>query len=258
MPVPLTIVDSFTDRPFSGNPAGVCQLQAWPDESWLQGVAAEVNLSETAFVVPRGDGDLDLRWFTPTTEIDLCGHATPATTRVLGRSVRYHTRSGVLTTTVDADGTITMDFPAHPVEPADPNGWAAKVGVADERVLRRWASDTWNLIEVDSADAVRSAAPDMDALRAERSVIVVACGTDRFDSVCRVFAPAWGIPEDPVTGAAHCVIAPWLAALTGRTEMVGHQASQRGGTVGMRLDRDRVQLSGKATIVTEGRILVDP
>lgn len=258
MPVPLTIVDSFTDRPFAGNPAGVCQLESWPEDGWLQAVAAEINLAETAFVILRPDGDFDLRWFTPTTEVDLCGHATLASTKVLGRSVRFHTKSGVLTTAIDDAGTITMDFPAHPSAPSDSTGWETKVGIEPERILGVWSSDTWSLVEVDSAATVRAATPDMDALSAHRHVLVVAHEDEGFDSVCRMFAPAVGIPEDPVTGAAHCVIAPWLAERTGRTEFTGHQASTRGGTVGMRLDGDRVFLTGSAVVVTEGQLLVDP
>jgi PhzF family phenazine biosynthesis protein len=254
MPVPLTVVDSFTDQPFSGNPAGVCRLDAWPDDRWLQAVAAEVNLAETAFLVPRADGDVDLRWFTPTTEIDLCGHATLASTKVLDRSVRFHTASGILTTTIAPDGTITMDFPAHPVSPADDDhtAWGDRLGIEAGRVRSVSTSATWNLIEVDSAASVRSAAPDMTAISAYRHVLVVAHDDEGFDSVCRMFAPSIGIPEDPVTGAAHCVIAPWLAERTGRTEFTGRQASTRGGTVGMRVDGDRVFLTGSAVIVTEG------
>lgn len=258
MPVPLTIVDSFTDRPFSGNPAGVCRLDTWPDDAWLQAVAAEVNLSETAFVVPRADGDVDLRWFTPAIEIDLCGHATLASTKVLGRSVRFHTRSGVLTTTVADDGTITMDFPAHPVTTADAGGWADRLGLDPDQVLGAWSSATWNMLEVDSADTVRATHPDMAAIRGYRHVLVVAHDDEGFDSVCRMFAPSIGIPEDPVTGAAHCVIAPWLGERTGRREFTGHQASSRGGVVGMRLAGDRVYLTGTAVMVSDGRLLVDP
>ncbi len=258
MAAPLTIVDSFTDRPFSGNPAGVCRLEAWPDDDWLQAVAAEVNLAETAFLVPRTDGDVDLRWFTPAVEVDLCGHATLASTKVLDRSVRFHTRSGVLTTTVARDGSITMDLPAFRVAPAPTDGWAARLGVESDQVLGGWASSSWMLVELDSATTVRRAAPDMDALAAHREVLVVAHDDEGFDSVCRMFAPAIGIPEDPVTGAAHCVIGPWLAERTGRTEFTGFQASKRGGTVGMRVDGDRVFLTGTAVIVSEGQLLVDP
>ena len=270
MAVPLTIVDSFTDRPFSGNPAGVCRLEQAAPEEWMQAVAAEVNLSETAFLVRRDDGSHDLRWFTPTVEIDLCGHATLASAHVLGGSGRFHTRSGLLTCTAQPDGTIEMDFPAKPLDPVDPfpdrAEWAAAVGLEPEQVVALRRRETWHLLEVVDGDAVRTASLHADLLLARGGDCLVAADTTAttdgadapFDSVCRLFAPGAGIPEDPVTGSAHCVIGPWLASRTGRTEFTGYQASSRGGVVGMRVEGNRVVLSGTAVTVTDGRLLIDP
>lgn len=258
---PICVVDAFTDRPFAGNPAAVCLLDAfWPDER-LAAVAREMNLSETAYAVPRPDGDWDLRWFTPGTEVDLCGHATLATAHVLGRSsVRFHTRSGVLTAAVDADGWIHLDFPALPPGPADDVdtdvltaalGGAAPVGVGRSRFDL--------LVEVADAGTVRSLVPRLDALAAlgARGYIVTAPGDrDGIDAVSRFFAPAVGVPEDPVTGSAHCVLAPFWSARLGRAELVCEQASARGGLVRTRLAGDRVVLSGRAVTTWRGELLV--
>jgi PhzF family phenazine biosynthesis protein len=258
----VTVVDSFTDAPFTGNPAAVCVLAAATTDGWMQAVAAEMNLSETAFLVPRDDGDHDLRWFTPTAEVDLCGHATLASAHVLGGDRRFHTRSGLLTCGTGPGGVITLDFPASPPEPvADPPDWAPALGLAPGRVVGMWATGGSTLVEVSSAADVRAIAPDRAAILALGGhMVAVAAAGDRegVDSVARVFAPAIGIDEDPVTGAAHCVIAPWLAARTGRTELTGEQASARGGIVGMRLQGDRVVLSGRAVTVMEGTLLTDP
>ena len=265
MAVPLLVVDAFTDRPFSGNPAAVCLLEAPADEGWMQAVAAEVNLSETAFLVPRDDGDHDLRWFTPSVEIDLCGHATLASAHVLGGFGRFHTRSGLLTCTADPDGRIHMDFPARPVERTDEDvaPWAPVLGLAVDRIVAVHRRPDWVLVEVGSAAAVEAVVPDLGALLALSDHCLVAADTtaahdEEADSVCRLFAPGSGIDEDPVTGSAHCVLAPWLAARTGRSSFLGRQASARGGIVGMELDGDRVVLSGHAVTVTEGKLLADP
>ncbi|MCU1357189.1 MAG: PhzF family phenazine biosynthesis protein [Acidimicrobiales bacterium] len=271
MAVPLTIVDSFTDRPFSGNPAGVCRLDRAAPEAWMQAVAAEVNLSETAFVVPRDDGSFDLRWFTPTTEVELCGHATLASAHVLGGAGRFHTHSGLLTCTPGADGSIEMDFPAKPLDavvpfPADED-WASAVGLAPERLVALRRRGDWLLLEVPDGDDVRAARPDEARLGALGGHCLLVADTTgaadgpdaAFDSVCRLFAPGAGIAEDPVTGSAHCVIGPWLAERTGRTSFTGSQASIRGGVVGMRVEGDdRVVLSGTAVTVTDGQLLIDP
>ncbi len=258
----ISVVDSFTDTPFAGNPAGVCMLAGPTIEAWMQAVAAELNLSETAFAVPRPGGDHDLRWFTPTTEIDLCGHATLATAHVLGGKGRFHTRSGVLTCVPGDGGAIVMDFPAIAVAPvADPPDWAPALGLAPGTLGGVWATDDgWVLAEASTAAEVRAVVPDRDAILALGGSVVVVAAGDRpgVDSVCRVFVPGAGIDEDPVTGAAHCVIGPWLAARTGRREFLGEQASARGGTVGMRVDGDRVALSGRAVTVWEGTLHADP
>jgi PhzF family phenazine biosynthesis protein len=263
MSQPIVVVDSFTDVPFSGNPAAVCVLPHPATEAWMQDVAAEMNLSETAFASPRADGDHDLRWFTPTVEVDLCGHATLATAHVLGGTSRFHTRSGVLTTAVGDDGSISMDFPATAAGPAgDASGWAQALGIADDQVLGVWSSPpAWALIEVASPALVRGIVADRQAILDLGGVATVTAtpgDVDGIDVVSRVFAPGFGIDEDPVTGAAHCLIGPWLAARTGRTELTGYQASARGGTVGMRIDGDRVVLRGQATTVLEGALRPDP
>jgi predicted PhzF superfamily epimerase YddE/YHI9 len=260
MTVPISVVDAFTDRAFAGNPAAVCQLDGPAPEAWMQSVAAEMNLAETAFLVPRDAGEWDLRWFTPTVEVDLCGHATLASTHILGTPANFHTRSGVLSCGPAGDGWIEMDFPA--LEPT--------VAAVDDRLLRAiGTTDVYTvatsrfdlLVELGSAEAVRTLQPDFAALRGlgARGVIVTAPGdVEGVDMVSRFFAPGAGIDEDPVTGSAHCVLAPFWAARTGRTTLVGHQASKRGGLVRMRLDGDRVHLGGKAVTVWSGGFHTDP
>ena len=261
MPTDLVVVDAFTDRPFAGNPAAVCLLDRPAPERWMQQVADEMHLSETAFAVRRPDGDHDLRWFTPTVEVDLCGHATLATASVLGGG-RFHTRSGVLTCTIDADGRVTMDFPADPPEPRPaPDGLLEAVGLGGDRVEAVLAGRTDLVVVTADAADVRGLDPDQTRLAAVdcRGVIVTAAGDlPGVDCVSRFFAVRSGIAEDPVTGSAHCTLAPYWAARTGRTRLVGVQASPRGGTVAMRLEGDRVLLAGHARRVAEVRLLVDP
>ncbi len=227
MGFPLQVVDAFTTEPFRGNPAAVVHLDdraAEVDDGWMQALAAEMKHSETAFVRPRDDGGFDLRWFTPEVEVDLCGHATLASAHALwdwgvlapSAAARFHTRSGVLSAS-RSDGMIEMDFPATPTQPADaPRGLLAalRISPADVRDIRR--SDFHVLVEVGDASIVRGAAVDFVALKAvdARSVIVTAAGDD-FDIVSRMFAPNVGIDEDPVTGAAHCVLAPYWAERLG-------------------------------------------
>lgn len=263
MAQPICVVDSFTDHPFAGNPAAVCVLEAPTSEAWMRAVAAELNLSETAFLAPRPDGDHDLRWFTPTVEVDLCGHATLASAHVLGGERRFHTRSGVLASRPGpSPGTIELDLPAVPSAPmAQPPAWAGSLGVAADRVLDVWEGGGWVMVELASAADVRACRPDREAVLALADIVCVAATPgDRpgVDSVCRVFGPGVGIDEDPVTGAAHCMLAPWLAQRVGGTEFVGEQASARGGTVGMRLDGVRVAITGRAVTVWEGRLLAGP
>jgi predicted PhzF superfamily epimerase YddE/YHI9 len=260
----LTVVDSFTDHPFAGNPAAIAVVDAFPDDGRMQDVAREMNLSETAFVVPRADGSFDLRWFSPTLEVDLCGHATLAAAHVLGGAGRFHTRSGELVCTPGADGWIEMDFPADPpvVETA-PSSIAAALGLdagteaaPPVRAFARARADV--LVEVARVDALRTLRPDLGAVAALRSrcVIVTAAG-DRpgIDCVSRVFAPNAGIPEDPVTGSAHCALAAYWGERLGRDNLVGEQASARGGTVRMRRNGERVVLGGQAVTVSTVRLV---
>jgi predicted PhzF superfamily epimerase YddE/YHI9 len=258
---PICVVDAFTDRPFAGNPAAVCLLDAFWDDERLAAVAREMNLSETAFAVRRPDGDHDLRWFTPGAEVDLCGHATLATAHVLGLpSVRFHTRSGVLTAEVRADGSVDLDFPALATAPADdvdPEALTAALGGV--RPVGVWHSRFDLLVEMADAAAVRTLAPRLDALASfgARGYIVTAAGDrDGVDVVSRFFAPAVGVPEDPVTGSAHCVLAPFWSARLGRADLVCEQASARGGLVRTRLEGERVVLRGRAVTTWRGELLV--
>ena len=261
MSLPITQVDAFTDRPFAGNPAAVCVLPAAADARWMLDVAREMNLSETAFLVRRPDG-FDLRWFTPAVEIDLCGHATLASAHVLwsdgllppDAQARFHTRSGLLT--ADRRGEwIELDFPATPAEPAAaPAGLTAAVGVTPRFVGR---SRFDYLLEVDGEEVVRGCKPNFDALARvdARGVIVTSrASASSYDFVSRFFAPRAGVNEDPVTGSAHCALAPYWTAKLGRSELTGYQASARGGTVRVRLRDDRVILGGQAVTVLRGEL----
>jgi PhzF family phenazine biosynthesis protein len=271
----IRIVDAFTDRPFAGNPAGVLLLDAdaFPADHWLQQVAAELNLSETAFAHPlTGDPDAGwaLRWFTPATEVGLCGHATLATAHVLrttgaaGGLIAFRTRAGVLTADTDGDGTITLDFPAAPlsVESA-PEGLTEALGAAPLAVLDTGPDCGDLLVELADEAAVRALAPDFAALArlSQRGVIATAAAADPaagYDFVSRGFFPAVGIDEDPVTGSAHTALAPFWSDRLGRAELAGWQASARGGLVRTRLDGDRVRLTGAAVTVVDGELHAVP
>lgn len=265
---PLSIVDAFTDRPFAGNPAAVVIVDRddQPDESWMQQVAAEMNLSETAFVQPRAAGGFALRWFTPAAEVELCGHATLASAHVLfttGRAptdqpIAFHTRyRGELVCQRNAAGWIEMDFPADPAAPADPpSELAALVGppiVAAGRSRYDW------LIELPDPDAVRTFQIDFPALAAidMRGLIVTAQDDSpgEFDFLSRFFAPRYRINEDPVTGSAHCVLGPWWADRLARDRLLAHQASPRGGTLQLHVRDPRITLAGQAATITEGTLL---
>lgn len=268
----IRVVDAFTDAPFAGNPAAVCLIDGdWPAESWMQHVAAEMNLSETAFARPlAGDGRWGLRWFTPTVEVDLCGHATLATAHVLAaergiRSVRFATRSGELRTEIDGDGRVTLDFPTAAVSKSPPpESLAAALGTGIVACLR--TGDLGDLLVVVSDEAtVRGLEPDLVAVAALstsddiRGVIVTApADGDGYDFVSRFFGPAVGVPEDPVTGSAHTALAPYWSARLGRHRLVGRQVSARGGTVHTELAGDRVLLTGRAVTVLDGELLVTP
>jgi predicted PhzF superfamily epimerase YddE/YHI9 len=247
MTLELTTVDAFTDTPFAGNPAAIAVIDAFVEDALMQSIAREMNLSETAFVVARPDGDYDLRWFTPTVEIDLCGHATLAAAHVLGGEARFHTRSGVLTCVPTRDGWIEMDFPADPPRPVEPPTSLRLPGLVWYGVGRRDA-----LAELADAALVRSLEPDLDSIASTqtRLVIVTAAGDrDGIDCVSRAFAPNAGIPEDPVTGSAHCTLAEYWGQRLGQDVLVGEQASSRGGIVRMRREGDRVVLAGQAVTV---------
>ena len=260
--LPLFQIDAFTDRAFSGNPAAVCLLDAPADAAWMQAVAAEMNLSETAFAHPAGDG-YGLRWFTPAVEVDLCGHATAATAHALwetGRlartaTARFQTRSGLLTAT-SQEGWIELDFPSLPPLPAEPAaGLIAALGARPVWVGR---SRFDFLVEVAAEAELRALAPDFRALRAVdvRGTIVTARSADpRFDFVSRFFAPAAGVNEDPVTGSAHSALAPFWSAKLGKERMTGFQASARGGVVRVRMAGERVRIGGQAVTVLAGELI---
>jgi predicted PhzF superfamily epimerase YddE/YHI9 len=258
----FTQVDAFTERAFAGNPAAVCLLPAPADPVWMQQVAREMNLAETAFLVRQNDG-FDLRWYTPSVEVDLCGHATLASAHVLWEEqelepeepARFHTRSGLLTASREKD-TIWMDFPATPSEPAEPPP-ELKAGLAAPiRYVGRTRFDY--LVEIESEPALRALTPDLGQLTRlpVRGVIVTAQSEQtEYDFVSRFFAPAAGVPEDPVTGSAHCALGPYWGAKLRKSRLVGYQASARGGTVMIQLSEDRVLLGGHAVTVLRGELL---
>jgi PhzF family phenazine biosynthesis protein len=253
--------DAFADQPFRGNPAAVMVLPEAAGESWMQNVAREMNLSETAFLVRRDDG-FDLRWFTPTAEVDLCGHATLASAHVLWETAElartetatFHTKSGVLTADWN-DPWIEMDFPAEIESECDaPEELARGLGV-DTVYVGRNRLDF--LAEIGSEDALRAVKPDFSLLRTlgtRGALITARASTPGFDFVSRYFAPSYGIDEDPVTGSTHCCLAPYWAKRLGKDEMTAYQASERGGVVRVHLKGDRVILGGKAVTVLVGEL----
>lgn len=264
MTIPCFQVDAFSARPFAGNPAAVCPLEDWLPDPVMQAIAAENALSETAFFVRRVDGDFDLRWFTPAVEVDLCGHATLASALVLfdqlepGRAaVRFHTRSGTLE--VERDGALlVMDLPAWPPrEVATSAEIERALGVPPREVLL--GRDL--VVVVDSAEQVRLLAPDLARIAAldAFAVCVTAPGggrDDDVDFVSRFFAPAKGVPEDPVTGSAHCQLVPYWAARLGRTRLRARQVSRRGGELEGELIGERVRLRAAACLVKNGALLI--
>lgn len=262
MALRLWQVDAFTDRPFAGNPAAVCLLEAPADQAWMQAVAAEMNLSETAFVRPV-DGGFDLRWFTPQVEVDLCGHATLATAHVLwsegllppGRAARFHTRSGLLGAALGDGGWIELDFPAEPASPAPaPPGLIEALGARPLAVAKNRLD---YLVEVASPEEVAGLAPDMALLGqvACRGVMVTSPGGGaQVDFVSRFFAPAVGVAEDPVTGSAHCCLGPYWQQRLGKDELGAYQASARGGHLRVRVLGRRVGIAGQAVTVFRGEL----
>ena len=261
MTISIYQVDAFTDKPFTGNPAAVCILSAPGEEGWMQAVAREMNLSETAFLCAQADGYI-LRWFTPVVEVDLCGHATLASAHVLWEmgtlqpqeQARFHTRSGLLTAVRRADG-IEMDFPATPDKPVStPPRLGEALGVVPRYVGK---SRFDYLVEIESETVVRALRPDFAALRTldVRGVIVTSrADSPGYDFVSRFFAPGAGVDEDPVTGSAHCCLGPFWHRRLGRVEFTAYQASARGGTVRVRLAGDRVYLGGQAVTVLRGEL----
>jgi len=270
MKLPLYQVDAFTSRPFKGNPAAVCLLDAPRPDEWMLALAQEMNLSETAFLLPEGDG-YSLRWFTPAVEVDLCGHATLASAHILfetgrlapGATARFNSRSGLLTA-IRAGGWIELDFPAAPVEPTAPLPELLEaLGMQDAQDTQTAqgaqpgftgkASDNMYLLELESEAEVRRLQPDftrLKAIQSVRAVIVTSLAQAAgYDFVSRFFAPRMGINEDPVTGAAHTHLTPYWAARLGRTSFSAYQASSRGGDLRLRLAGDRVRIAGQAITV---------
>ena len=255
-------VDAFTNRPFAGNPAAVCILTTPAQEAWMQDVAREMNLSDTAFLTPLGDG-FDLRWFTPRMEVELCGHATLASAHVLwetgvlppDRQARFRTQSGLLTADRQGDW-IELDFPVKLEEPVTPWGeLVSGLGITPRYIGK---SHFDYLVEADSEQTVRDLAPDFTLLKQSkaRGVVVTARSQGgEFDFVSRFFAPGAGIDEDPVTGSTHCILGPYWAKHLGKTEFVAYQASARGGVVKVKVDGDRVKLGGQAVTVMRGELL---
>ena len=262
VPQPLIQVDAFTDRAFGGNPAAVLVLSQPADDSWMQSVATEMNLSETAFVHPEQDG-FRLRWFTPRLEVDLCGHATLAAAHVLWETgglptsapIRFFTHSGVLTATRNGPW-IELDFPAEFEEYCvAPSELTEALGVAMHYVGKNRFD---YLIELESERAVRELEPDLtmlESISARGFIVTAAAAAKEFDFVSRFFAPGTGVPEDPVTGSAHCCLAPFWSTRLGKDEMVGYQASKRGGIVRVRVQGDRVILGGQAVTILRGELL---
>jgi predicted PhzF superfamily epimerase YddE/YHI9 len=262
MTLPLFHVDAFTDRPLSGNPAAVCILAAWREDQWLQAVAREMNLSETAFLVKQPD-HFDLRWFTPTAEVDLCGHATLASAHVLwqrglvtsGEEIWFSTRSGILKAGRRGDG-IELDFPLEPDEPTDPP--ANLLGALDVSARYVGKNRFDYVVEVESEPVLRQIAPDFKLLEMIpcRGVIVTSRSADpQFDFVSRAFFPRLGVDEDPVCGSAHCCLGAFWRKRLGKSEFLAYQASARGGVVKVRVTGDRAFLGGKAVIVAKGELV---
>ena len=261
MKIPMWQVDAFATETFAGNPAAVCLLENWLADGVLQSIAAENNLSETAFLVPRG-GEFDLRWFSPAKEVALCGHATLAAAKVLfdlrgwlAPEIRFLTRQRGTLSVAKRGEWFEMDFPALPSRSvAPPAGLAAALGAEPRQVLE--STDDW-LAVLDDEATVRNLKPDLAALKAFpcRCLVPTARG-DAVDFVSRAFAPRYGIPEDPVTGSAHCALAPYWADVLGKDDLRAFQVSARGGEVRCRVAGDRVKLAGQAVVYLEGTICV--
>jgi PhzF family phenazine biosynthesis protein len=260
--IPLFHVDAFTDQPFAGNPAAVCLLPSWRSDDWLQGVAREMNLSETAFLV-KGAGHYELRWFTPGVEVDLCGHATLASAHVLWQQrlvaddeIKFSTKSGILKA-CRAGEDIELDFPLKPeVRAEPPPDLLESLGVSARYVGKNQFD---YLVEVESEAVLRKLAPDFKRLARVpmRGTIVTSTSSDsRFDFVSRFFAPYSGVDEDPVTGSAHCCLGDFWSKRLGKKELIGFQASARGGVVKVRVEGQRAFLGGRAVLIAQGELLI--
>ena len=263
MTLRITQVDAFTDKPFAGNPAAVCILPAARDAEWMQLVAREMNLSETAFLVRRDDASYDLRWFTPSYEVDLCGHATIASAHVLweeghlpaGQQARFHTKSWLLTADQDGDW-IELDFPATPPEPIDAPVPLVQAFNADPLYCGKTLYDLF--VEIESETFLRELVPDFTLLmnvHARGTIVTAKATTPGIDYVCRFFAPAGGVFEDPVTGSAQSALGPYWQQKLGKDELIGYQASARGGIVRVRPRGERVRIAGKAVTTMVGELV---
>jgi PhzF family phenazine biosynthesis protein len=260
MRAPLFQIDAFASKAFQGNPAAVCPLSSWPEAALLQQIAAENNLSETAFLVPRG-GDFEIRWFTPTVEVDLCGHATLASAHVLFRHLQpgrthvvFHSRSGELPV-AQSGSHLELSFPALPASPVPLTEAFVRALGARPRELHASAGDY--LAVFDSEAQVRALAPDLVKVAAlDRSGVIVTAAGSAVDFVSRYFAPRDGIPEDPVTGSAHCTLAPYWGQRLGKTALSARQVSARGGELRCRLANERVLIAGEAVTYLVGEVSV--
>ena len=276
MAQPIAVVDAFTAEPYRGNPAAICVLPAAASDEWMQSVAIEMNHAETAFLIRReasNDDGYDLRWFTPGGEVDLCGHATLASAHYLwevdalksGEQARFHTRSGLLTADrllLNGVAWIELDFPSEPVAAtATPDGLASMLG-AEPAFVGRNRMDY--LVELKDESAVRALQPDLKQIAAlsdkenARGIIVTAAGTNKVPAiVSRCFYPSFGIDEDPVTGSAHCALAPYWIPRLAKQELVAYQASARGGWLHLRLAGNRVKLRGQAVTTLRGKLVAE-
>jgi predicted PhzF superfamily epimerase YddE/YHI9 len=264
--IPILQVDAFTAEPFRGNPAGVCLLEEPAPEAWMQAVAAEMNLSETAFVHRQGDA-FRIRYFTPLVEVPLCGHATLASAHVLweerlvsrGTAISLQAQAGPLHASPDGDW-ICLDFPAYPVqEVAIPEGLPRALGA--QPLTAHSGQNEGYLLEMDSEATIRALRPDWALLREGRfgAIIVTApSSAPQYDFVSRFFAPDIGIDEDPVTGVAHCSLGPYWSERLAKRELVGHQVSKRGGVVRVRVRGERIDIMGQAVTVIRGELLAHP
>lgn len=263
MAIEIYQADAFTEKPFGGNPAAVCIMPGPADPAWMQHVARDMNLSETAFLYRERDG-YNLRWFTPTVEVEICGHATLASAHILweegrvsrGEGIEFYTLSGVLTASIDG-GMINLDFPSEPEHETDaPPGLIQSLGITPVYVGRNRFD---YLVEVESAEEVRAIRPDFALLGTipVRGVIVTsASDMPEYDFIARFFGPASGINEDPATGSAYCCLGPYWEKELGKSEFLAYQASERGGVIGVRVRGERVKLMGKAVTVFKGTMCV--